>query len=668
MPLQYRPSGAGKSSVSYGVKDVENDTQAVFRRNFALRPEKGRSRTAKLAIFRKEKAYWRQRRHHRHASWSHDWREPLKDLEEASDLGVSNVTAAPLPFVDKRVHNVRADEITWPKVWTKLAFDRYVFRLTTSTMDRLVARKLYLGKKGHLDAVADALEDLFFDEELKYVFGGQAARRALNFFLSSGSFVRGRKIFGRLQELQRDAHPSTFNIMLRVAAEEQDLFHYTYILKKMISCGVRPNELTWLYLAQAVPNEEVRQLIIQRMSMKGYLKDTSVSTNAAALVIPHMAGKYLDSGGDPQRLLDSLDEQFGPDWHLGRASARVIDEVGIRQSTQRALAVLQTLQGRGYQPSRVLLMLLLRQCSWLKEHELAVEILRKFRMEYNVVPAETRICDVLFNQAWRSRLHNCCKVIWTYAYIRGCTSYDMQEKVKRSLCNEPSEDSAKKSRSVMWEEGAGHVITSRVERISLHRLKRLMLMWQPAEPGRDRSKSEAYLRVMRRIVDQDLNDVGKAIVLNHLDTLLAEALNRDRLWQADRVLQTVPLECRYTQVYHPFRSIVKDEQSEWNNPGLPTTPQEERRDPVFGMTPAKRDLESSGCCWMSADTRLRACICPEYVRKKHSDLHTSDRREDSHEQPEKAAEEAAEETAEEKAEGKAEEKAEEKAAPSEANG
>ncbi|KAL8641190.1 MAG: hypothetical protein Q9228_001971 [Teloschistes exilis] len=508
-------------------------------------------------------------------------------------------------------------------------------------MDRLVARKLYSGEVRHLDAVADTLEDLVFNEELKYVLTSTAASMTLNFFFSSGKFARGREIFGQLQKLQKALHPSTFNIMLKAAAEQQNLFNFTYILKLMINCGVRPNVHTWLYLAQATRNEEVRQLIIDRMNQKGYLKEFSVIPDAAALVIPQLAGKYMNSGEDPQRLIELLDQRFGSDWHHGRASERVIDEVGIRQSTERALSVLQTLEGRGYQPSQGLLMLLLRQCSWYRDHELAIRLLRKFRLEYKIFPAESRICDVLFNQAWRSRLHNCCRVIWTYACIRGCTSYDMQEKVKKSVCSERSETSAKRSRSVMWEEGAGHVITSRVGRISLHRLKRLMLMWQPAEPGKDRAASDAYLRVMRRLVDQDLEDVGKFTIHTPLDELLAEALFKDRLWGANRVMQTVPLECRYSQIYYPFRSIVKGGQP-WREviPRSPFSRQEERRDPGYRMTPEKRDPESSGCCWMSARTRLRACICPEYIKKQPSNLQASDGEQESQARAEEAEEEA----------------------------
>ncbi|KAL8630143.1 hypothetical protein Q9189_004147 [Teloschistes chrysophthalmus] len=497
-------------------------------------------------------------------------------------------------------------------------------------MDRLVARKLYSGEVRHLDAVADALEDLFFNEEFKYVLTSTAASMTVNFFFSNGKFARGREIFGRLQKLQRALHPSTFNIMLKAAAEQQNLFNFTYILKLMINCGVVPNVHTWLYLAQAIRNEEVRQLIVDRMNQKGYLKQFSVTPDAAALVIPQLAEKHMNSGEDPQSLIELLDQQFGSDWHHGRASERLIDEVGVRQSTERALSVLQTLEGRGYRPSPGLLMLLLRQCSWYRDHELAITLLRKFRLEYKIFPAESRICDVLFNQAWRSRLHNCCRVIWTYACISGCTSYDMQEKVKKSMCSERSDASAKKSRSVMWEEGAGHVITSRVGRISLHRLRRLMLMWQPAEPGKDRAASDVYLRVMRRLVDQDLDDVGKFNIPTPLDELLAEALSKDRLWAADRVMQTVPLECRYSQIYYPFRSIVRAGQA-WRE-AIPrplfSSPQEEWRDPEYRM--------SLGCCWMSARTRLRACICPEYIRKKPSDLQASDGEHESQARAEEA--------------------------------
>ncbi|KAL8693960.1 MAG: hypothetical protein Q9218_001318 [Villophora microphyllina] len=633
---------ASTQETSWAVRQVTSGS--------SLRNERGRSRAKKLAIFKKDKSIRQQQLNDRDLSWSYDWREPLKDLEKCSVAGLGKYIApSRVPLRISIPHNIRADKIARPTIWTDTSFNRYVHQLVYSTVDRLVAKGLYLGKESHLDAVADALDDVFSDPELRYMFNGKSASKALNFFFENGKFARGRRLFGRLQELQRGTHPSTFNIMLKAASEHKDLFTFTYILKLMIRHNVRPNVSAWLHLARAVQNDEVRQTIIDRMKRKGFLEDPVVSHEAVALMIPQLAGKHLDSGADPHRLLDFLDEQFGPGWCHGKASGRIIEEVGVRQSTHKALTILHRLRARGYQPNHGLLLLLLRQCSWTRDHELVISILHEFRTAYDLLPSNSQICDVLFKQAWKSHLYNCCKVIWIYACVHGCTSYDMQRTVMKSMCAERSEPLAKKSRSVTWEEGAGQVVTSRVGRISQPRLNRLLFMWQPAEPGRSRNARDKFLRVMRRILSRDLGAVGKSRINKPLDGLLSEALQMDRQWAANRALQTTPLECKYTQSIdvklEPKYTLGFSNRAVTTQENQTATADQreagcfiaaEDPDTNSPTTTEGPDLESSGCCWMSSAMRFRPCTCPDYIKKKPSDLQSSDDAEDIQEQAEEA--------------------------------
>ncbi|KAL8697111.1 MAG: hypothetical protein Q9201_007308 [Fulgogasparrea decipioides] len=609
-----------------------------------------RTAAEKLEIFTTDKALYNQLRTEK-GSWSYDWREPLRDLEKYS---VSGHREEPTTTkVSPKIHlprNIHVDKIQRPAIWTQVSFYEHVVQLAFSRVDRLVQKQIYSEGKTHRDAVSDALQDLFADETLKYVFSVDAGNVGLRFFFDQGRFARGRELFGRLQELQRDTHPSTFNIMLGAAAIQKDLFNFTYILKLMIRYGIRLDSYAWLHLAQAVQEDQVRMIIINKMIERGLLQDRTILPDAVALLIPQMTKKFLDSGEDPEAVLEALDNRFGFNWCSVTGSERIIEEVGVRLSTQRALVILQQLCGRGYRPNQGLLLLLLRQCPWSRAHELSIEIIRLFRTEYNIHPSR-RIFDVLFKQAWRSRLYNCCRVLWIHACVSGHTSFDMQMMVKHSLCAAPSESLVDQPRSQYWQETAGMVVTSRGARTNGHRFERLMLMWK-GRKGRNNTNRDKYLRVVRRILDKDLSIGGQFRIAKPLDELLSDGLAADRQWAVGLAFKNVPLECKYSQVTD-VEIVPTTSEDPTNQPPaeecpaslsetddlddmLPETPSdgpaEEAEQPTTEPCPVHQEESSptsESYCWMSPAMRLRPCRCPAYVKERQSQAPSSEEEQDS---------------------------------------
>lgn len=239
---------------------------------------------------------------------------------------------------------------------------------------------------------------------------------------------------------------------------------------------------------------------------------------------------------------------------------------------------------------------------------LAIEILRLFRIQYERQPSR-RIYDVLFKQAWKSRLYNCCKVLWIYSCVEGHTSWDMQQMVMNSLCAERSELLQTQLRSFFWDETAGKVITSRSGRTNPQDFERLVSMWQPVD--KNRQEKDEFLRTMRSIMDEDLAAVGKFRIAKPLDELLSEALLADRQWAIGHALKKVPLACKYSQVVD-VELIPQTSSEATDDKDQQTQPLVDREEELVTESP---HIGASDNCWMSPAMRSRPCTCPAFVKE-----------------------------------------------------
>ncbi|KAL8965446.1 MAG: hypothetical protein Q9197_006510, partial [Variospora fuerteventurae] len=587
------------------VRSNDNSAQLEQASVRRWRGDKGRSLIERLETFRSAKEL-RNRTLKDKGSWSYDWRVALADLEKHGVDDASNTIALKPSSESVIPRNIRADDIPRPAHWTKASFHKYVYQLTHSNFDRLLARNIYLGERSHTDAVADVLESLFAEHSLKYIISVEACNLALRFFVRYSKIARGRDLFSRLQELQGNIDPSTYNIMLEAAATQKDLFTFTAVLKRMISHGVRPDLYTWFYLALAVQEEEVRLTILKKLAQRtASLTNPVLMRKLAALTMPHIASSHLEPGKDPLSLLNDLDNVLKPEWFSHAACQQIVEKVGIHHSIPQALLVLKGLCDRGYNPTQGILMQLLRQCSWTRSHNLAIEILRLFRMEYAVQPSR-QIYDVLFEQAWRGRLYNCCRVLWVHACVKGHTSFTMQEKVKLSLHVARSKGYSSHSRSRLWEETAGKVIAGCGRLYNVDKFWDMMSHWKPAEESFN--ERDRFLRAARSILDSDMTIVGRLDIPEPLDKLLSEALAADRRWAVGRALKEVPVECKCSQVIDIHLVSEMPMEDADDRAQLPQ--------PSNGTKQLMPVQVTSGHCWMSAEMRSKPCACPEWVKEK----------------------------------------------------
>ncbi|KAI4187245.1 MAG: hypothetical protein LQ346_005529 [Caloplaca aetnensis] len=564
----------------------------------------------RLEVFRSWKEFRNQMLKDK-GPWSYDWRIALGDLERHWDPNTSN-KSTPGIEPSAKIHiprNIRADKIERPIQWTNISFYRYTVQLAHSTVDRLIARQLYQEGERHTRVVADVLERIFASPSAKYVITVDACNVAVKFLFRSRMFARGRDLFDRVQELQRSMHPSIYNIMLEAAAAQKDLSAFTVLLKAMISHGVRPNAYTWFLLARAASGEEARMQILDKLVQERTMQDPATVEKVTSSVLSQAATDYLESGNDPQYLLDFLDSHSKPEWFSGQVCQDIVDQVGVYHSTAQALTILQKFCNRGYKPTGGMLLLLLRQCLWSRAHPLAIDILRLFRTEYAIKPTRSQIYDVLWQQAWRNQLHNCCRVIWSYACVTGHTSFLMERWVTESLSMERSLDSSSLSRGRVWKESAGKAVVG-CDPVDSDSTKKhdLMSTWKTAqESHHDRDR---FLKTARSMLASDLALSHYYRTEKPLDELLSEALAKDRQWALGHALKEVPPECKCSQIIEPAL-IFKSTRWTASNEESAFQLRRAARPVIF----AERDVIRYGRCWMSPEMRSRPCSCPDYVKE-----------------------------------------------------
>ena len=535
--------------------------------------------------------------------WSYDWRVPLAELEKHFNPDIDRGRVGPRVRVIGRVRrvpicNVRADQIPKPATWTARTFFTHVWNLTTSSVDRLVARKMYGKGQTHAMTVAAILEELFQDVALRQSITVESCNAALDFMTKHSMFGMTRKLFERIQQLQMDTDTSTFNILLKAAAHQKDLFNFTFILKTMISYGVKPDPQTWLHLVNTVPDDEPRRAIVERMREKGMLQQRSVRKNIVASVVRHELVSHLESGQDLSSFLDELDNRWGINWMSVGVGVKILDEMRLRGPITEIITVLQLLCERGFKPTKPTLLLLLKQNSYTRDHELSVKFLHLFRTKYEVEPSE-QIYDVLFTQAWRSQLYNCCRVLWTHACVSGVASFHMQERVKASLFTEQYPPSDPTSRWKAWFSTAGKVIAGHGPNTSTSAFARLMSMLQPSEGSSQKSN---FRQAVRRILADDLTLSSKYYTKYSLDESLAEAWRKDRQWSLGHALRKAPILCKYGQILN-VRLEARASQR---------TPQESDSCPIFlasTTAPDQQSDEQNQGCEMSPEMRSRSCTC-----------------------------------------------------------
>ena len=427
---------------------------------------------------------------------------------------------------DRKLRQVRVDDIPRPEVWTTLSFADYVADLVHSTVSRSMQRHLYKDENPHVLMVRQRLLELFKNPEYDDIISVRAFNNALNFFYKHSMISTMRTLFIRIDLLRLRMLPETFNIMLRSAAAQKDLHHYTALLKLMIQRGHKPNASSWVALMMAVPSRAVQLRIESRMRELGLLRSPEAVTGITTLILPGELVGHLKSGQDMITFIGRVDRIYGQDWMSPMSLNRVLDVIGERGSFSQALDTIKLFRERGIRPNTISLKTLLSHCYLQGNLDEAVRLMQYIPLQFRV-PFDEFTYHQLFLLAWKSRRYNVCRTVWRHACMAAAVSYKMQELMLRSLVrNTPSQP---KTKGEMWNLSAAKVIAGvAIQPGTVAKL----IGW--SETGQQREKN---LALAKEVLAKDL-----AAVLLHRparslmrDLTEAHALDRDwvhnQLWK-----------------------------------------------------------------------------------------------------------------------------------------
>ena len=499
-----------------------------------------------------KKDFWRK-----NFTRSRDWQLPLSLLKrhykaKHKELTVLGLHRAHWPNTRVIIRQVRATQIPRPQIWSVTRFRDYVEALTSSTVDRLVQRKIYRGKGSHVEAVANILDQLFRDTGMRSFLSIEACNIVLQFFYKHRMLPKARALVTHMEHLYPKLEPETFDIILRGSAACNDIGNYTYHLQNMIKRGCKPSPKTWTSLLMAVDSSKARKSIVQAMQERKLLKKSSIMRDVVQLTIRNDVANHLDDCEGMGAFFAAMDTRYAPGWLTVSAANAILDEVGIRQSAREAFELLEEISKRVSRLDQVTLNTLLSHCSHIRAHDLAIDVLDSFEVRHGIIPTQKEY-EVLFKQAWRGRLYNFAKVVWRSACMDATMTFPMYKLVWKSLTFEMPDrpNLGPKSRANIWKAAAGKVVVGAGLAAKAHidheapclsttlpepmqnlneRTENIAAQSNHLTDNTKTPKQRPQLIPFTKLLKNDLEAFGKYRMERKLAPLLREALAMDRQW------------------------------------------------------------------------------------------------------------------------------------------
>ncbi len=478
----------------------------------------------------KENKYGMNQRLKYRGMTSENWRIPFAVLEEnspAEDVEPKERVSARAVWSLQRpkLRQIHVDQIKRPPIWSEFTFCNYVEDLASSSVDRLIQRRLYAEGDSHTAAVSRRLEDIFSAPSPREFLSPRAFNIALSFFYRTGNVRKAMALFVYMEWLRMEIPPDTVSIILQGTAAYKDLHNFTRLLRMFTSRGIAPTARSWTALVQAVQSREAQAVIIQSMRKRNMLENISIMREVVRLVIREDITKHLNSDLDLASFLASMDTEYGTEWLSDTAGNIILHEIGKRKPAIEAFETLDTLRQRGMLANVVTLNTLLHLCSGERNHRLAINVLQLLQVVCGVNPDENTF-ESLFMQAWRSRLYNFARVIWRCACTAGVTTSRVRMIVASNLLYNKPHSAANKvdSRAQIWSLSAAEVI------VGINPAFDLDSIFAPCLGREGRSLNKATRRARTALIAEDLATAGQYRLVGDLPSMLEKALELDRGW------------------------------------------------------------------------------------------------------------------------------------------
>ena len=442
-----------------------------------------------------------------------------------------------------RFTQIAADQIPRPRTWSTDNFREYVAALVTSTADGTYHRNLYRGGDYHLKNVARILHQLFEDPKWNAYVSISACNMALPFFYKLSQFSEARSILSLMEERGLMTSSESFNLVLRGSAHLKNVNNFEYILEQMIERGVKPNAETWMIFYSITNSDQAKSEVYHCMRDKGVLQDPVAMRRFMKLSIRRVLVRWFEKGRSINSLLEYLNGLDRKIWRSVNVANNILHEIGKRGPIQDVIKVLDQLEQLGMIFDEVTLNTMLHRCLPHRDHDDAIEIIRRFRQRYNILPGRLSY-DTLFRQAWHSHLYNFAKVIWWYACSQDFVTNRMTTCVRQSLWQyvpaKPDEQSF--TRGAMWRAAAGKLVVGSSSDLkpddTSHRTSSSTTVLETKETTTPAPSDHKGKKVQNRWIElfwQDITHPYHFQARWDLDKVLSRALALDRQWALEAV-------------------------------------------------------------------------------------------------------------------------------------
>ncbi|KAE8364415.1 hypothetical protein BDV27DRAFT_145309 [Aspergillus caelatus] len=325
-----------------------------------------------------------------------------------------------------------------------------------------VARSLpsYKASPGssHQKQVAKSLLSLFQNERYHGFLSTAALNTALSFLLDH-EFVRyARMIFLRAEHV---VTVDSFNILLKFAAQKQDMRLFRQFLLTMPRLNIRPNPYTWLTFLDCLVSPKAKASLVSRMMQKGYLNESSAMRTALQATIQNTFRAHLEGGKSVDSFINMLIDTQGANWFPPSLINQMLNVAARRKDFSAMERLLQICKQQGFavKGSTVnQIVLLFRK-----------DIFSLLRFLFQFIDRPERVLtkdswEKMFLMAFKGRHYNICRVLWRYACMYRGVTYNMRQSVLTSLLRNTSFRKTGGQYNQLWLTSAGKVIVG----IDLH--------------------------------------------------------------------------------------------------------------------------------------------------------------------------------------------------------
>lgn len=447
------------------------------------------------------------------------------------------------------------EDIPRPEHWTIITFARFVDELVNTKVSRTMQHGLYggsdvrAGASHHVQAVTRALLNLFQAPQMEPFISSYACVSAFTFLAKHRKFPEVRHIFRILDEHKTLVPPEVFHVLMRAAADAQDLHVYSFILRLMLRRKLQPTWQTWaafVRLMSAVSTPRTAN-IIQAMRERGLFVSLAARQAVAEVLASEPYKEWLQTGGTTQGYLDHCDRIWeDPRWLSDSCANRMLDVQVTTGNFEDAELVLNALEGRGRRANVTSLNTILGACTLHGNTQPAVAIMARLLGTNAWIQPDQTTFDSLFRLAWNRRSFNLLRVVWRHACMHGHVSFDMQRLMESTIIkyavSKGSNDSASDiadasvSRSEQFKSFAAKVAVGLHSTLSLEQLDALLRYGSEQSPYTGEQASEqARLRrkMLQGFVKADMQQVGRMRPVYSLGEMVVKADEMDQSWKRE---------------------------------------------------------------------------------------------------------------------------------------